>query len=102
MKEKALARKRKKTNRLSMFLVGFFILIFCGILVIQIRDMNEQRMELKKQEQVLNTQLKEQQQRSKDLENERKYVTTLKYIEEAAEKLGYVYPDQFILKPEDK
>lgn len=102
MRKKATAKKRAKSNKLSMFLVGFVMLLFCGVMVVQIIDAKEQKVVLQKQEKVLEGKLKEQKQRTKDLEERKIYVQTKQYIEEAAGKLGYIYPDQIILKPDEK
>ena len=59
-------------------------------------------MALEKQEQVLNKKLSEEKQRTEELKERKIYVQTKQYIEEAAGKLGYIYPDQVILKPEEK
>lgn len=102
MRKNASARKRRKSNKLSMFLVGFVMFIFCGIMVVQIIDAKEQKVALEKQEQVLNKKLSEEKQRTEELKERKIYVQTKQYIEEAAGKLGYIYPDQVILKPEEK
>ena len=92
--------KRKKSNKLSVFLIGFLMMIFFGIMVIQIRDMKTQQHKLKLQESQLKDNLATQQQRSKDLEEQKVYVQTKQYVEEKAKQFGYVYPDEIILKPE--
>lgn len=92
--------KRKKSNKMSIFLIGFIMMVLCGIMVIQISDMKEKQHELKLQESALKTQLAQQQKRTDDLEEEKVYVQTKKYVEEKAKEFGYVYPDEIILKPE--
>lgn len=76
------------------------MMIFLGIMVIQISDMKKQQHELKLQESQLKASLAAQQQRSLELEEEKVYVQTKQYVEEKAKEFGYVYPDEIILKPE--
>lgn len=94
------AERRKKSNKMSVFLIGFIMMIFCGIMVIQISDMKEEQHQLKLKEEQLEVQLAKQQQRTEELEEQKVYVKTKKYVEEKAKEFGYVYPDEIILKPE--
>lgn len=92
--------RRKKSNKMSMFLIAFIMMVLCGIMVIQISDMKVEQHELKIQEANLKLQLAQEQQRTDDLQEEKVYVQTKKYVEEKAKEFGYVYPDEIILKPE--
>lgn len=48
----------------------------------------------------LNRQITEQKEREAQLEEQKKYVQTKKYIEDIAKsKLGLLYPDEILLKP---
>ncbi|NLK29222.1 MAG: septum formation initiator, partial [Clostridiales bacterium] len=52
--------------------------------------------------QKLELQIKEQEERAKEIKNLEAYVQTKRYIEDVArEKLGLVYEDEIILKPEE-
>lgn len=94
--------RRKKSNKMSIFLIGFVIMLLCGIMVIQMSEMKVRQHELKAQESDLKSQLAKEQQRTADLHEEKVYVQTKKYVEEKAKELGYVYPDEIIFKPEKK
>ena len=48
-------------------------------------------------------QLQTEQERSEELEDQRAYMQTVRYIEEIARKvLGLVYPDETIIRPEEE
>lgn len=92
-------RGREKKNRLSSFAVIVVMIAFIGIITFQIQDLK--KVNAKKSEE-LNTKqetFEKESERTKELEDQRVYVQTKKYIEEAAKKLGFVYPDELILKP---
>lgn len=91
----------RSRGKLSVFLVGFAVMILCGVLLIQIADMKETQSRLSTQEASLKTRLSEEQKRTDELEERRKYVQTKKYVEEKAKEYGYVYPNEIVLKPEE-
>lgn len=97
---KRAAARRKKSNKMSVFLIGFLMMIFCGVMVIQISDMREEQHKLKIQEEHLKAELKQQEDRTDELQEQKVYVQTKQYVEEKAKEFGYVYPDEIILKPE--
>ncbi|MBQ3583955.1 MAG: septum formation initiator family protein [Lachnospiraceae bacterium] len=73
--------------------------VFIGIIAFQIKDLEkvnqEKTIELNKKQE----QYEKESERTEELEEQRVYVQTKKYVEEAAKKLGFVYPDELILKP---
>lgn len=65
--------------------------------------MKAERRALEKQVGELALELQEEQERSEELEDRRAYMQTVRYIEEIArEVLGLRYPDEIILRPEEK
>ena len=56
---------------------------------------------MERQEQALQLQLEDAQDEAEYLEERKVYVQTKKYVEEVAKKIGYVYQDEIIYKPED-
>ncbi len=58
----------------------------------------QENQELEAEEESLLSQIDEQEERTEELEEQRVYVQTDKYIEEVAYSLGYVYPDEIIFK----
>ncbi len=90
-------KKKKKVNIgiLTMLAVACLMCIVFGSHMVNVYNKNA---ELKKQEQALLDQLEEQEQRQADLEEQKIYVQTKKYVEEVAKSIGYVYPDEIIFK----
>lgn len=64
------------------------------------REAKSEIEELNRKQQQLEQQLLEEQQRAEELEERRVYVKTKKYVEEMAKKLGLVYPDEIIYRPD--
>ena len=56
---------------------------------------------LKEQESKLAQQYQQELQISENLKDKEQYVHTDEYLEEMARKLGLLYPDEVIFKPED-
>jgi cell division protein FtsB len=78
-----------------MFIAAIFILI----MGVQIHGMKQEDDELAKKEQKLQEAYASEQDRTTELEEQELFVQTKQYIEEAAKKLGFVYPDEIIFKP---
>lgn len=97
--KRTTAKKIKQSNKLGMLSVSIIVMGICGVLLYQMQDLDKKDKELAKTERELKEQLKEEKERSEYLEERRIYVQTKKYVEEVAKKLGYVYPDEIILKP---
>ena len=97
--KKRRASQKKGRNILNSAMVIVIMLVFVGIITFQIHDLKEERSELSIKEEKLQKNYEAERERTNDLEAERIYVQTKEYIEEAAKKLGFVYPDEIILKP---
>ncbi|MBE5921428.1 MAG: hypothetical protein E7269_01545 [Lachnospiraceae bacterium] len=82
-----------------MLLIACVILIFGVVLFRSISGSKEQLATLQATEQELSEQLAEQEERSAALEEQRVYVKTKAYVEEAAKKIGLIYPNEVIFKP---
>lgn len=68
---------------------------------LQIHTLRQTNAELKARKARLEELLEEENLRAKELEEEKVYVQTQKYIEEKAKSIGYVYPDEIIFRKED-
>lgn len=77
------------------------VAVFSTVIVINIHSSNKTLKELKEQESKLQAQYDEQLKLAEELEKKEVYVKTNAYIEEQARKIGLVYPDEVIFKPED-
>lgn len=84
-------------------MIFFVVFVFCICVGIRTLSLRKQSAELASRQEILENQIKDEEQRTKDLEELEKYMKTKKYIEEVAkEKLGLVYPDEILIQPEDE
>lgn len=94
-------RKKKKSSKAGVIAVSLVVMLLFSVLAyksIELREKNEDYIE---REQDLRERLAEQQERESELAEYEKYVQTKKYVEEIArEKLGLVYENEIIFKPE--
>ena len=97
--ERTRMRRRKKQNKSSMVCITLIVLMFVGVLSVQIMSVYGRNQSYQVQEEELQSQLESQQSRQKELKEYEKYVTTREYIEQVAKtKLGLVYPNEIIFK----
>ena len=83
-----------------MTLICGVVLVFCIVFGAQIISGRKTLDKLRKDEQQLEAEYKKQQDISEELKEKEVYVKTNAYIEEQARKIGLVYPDEIIFKPE--
>ena len=101
-----MARKRKKASAISenKFAIIFVTGVVLSVAIIIGVKVNSIKQELAKREsynQKVIEELESEDERSKKLEEQRKYVQTDSYIiEMAREKLGLVFPDEIAIKAE--
>lgn len=102
MKRKIVFRQKKKENRLGMLMVTITVLMLLivvsvkGVQLYQKLQMNQARIAQ------LQQQLEAETERTAEIEEYGKYTQTKKYVEEVAkDKLGLVYEDEIIFKPEN-
>jgi len=94
--------RRSYGKRTGIGIIAFVVLILCGIVSFKRIDLEAKSAENVLSIERLDAQIKEQEERSADINNLKVYVQTKKYIEEVArEKLGLVYEDEIIFKPEE-
>lgn len=82
-------------------IVGIAVIFFCAIMLVQIIQLHNQNQDLEARRARLEEQLKVQEERQAELDDDEDYVKTKEYIEEKAKSIGYVYPDEIIFKRED-
>lgn len=92
-------KRREAKNRLSCLAVIVVMIAFIGIITFQIKDLEKLNAEKTVEQSAKQEAYEKESERTKELEDQRVYVQTKKYIEEAAKKLGFVYPDELVLKP---
>ena len=91
------ALKRKKRLELRIITVT----ILCLLVVVSFGEMQlKQKNEAyQRREEELMAQLEEEEQRTQEIEELKKYVQTQKYVEDVAkERLGLVYEDEILFK----
>lgn len=97
-------RKRKKRRNskggvVAISLVVMMLFIVVAVKSVELKEKNEAYLE---REQNLREQIADEEERKAELEEYEKYVQTKKYVEEVArEKLGLVYENEIIFKPEN-
>lgn len=99
----AKRRKKRHFNFLSFF--GISVVVVAISVVTWIRGMSLQAQieEYEIKEQQIQAQIEQEEERAVEIEEMKKYMQTKKYIEDVAkEKLKLVYPDEVILKPNEK
>lgn len=81
--------------------ISFVVIAFCIVMGAQMIKKIGTLKELQEQESRLERQYEQELQISEDLKDQESYVKTDDYVEEMARKLGLLYPDEVIFKPED-
>lgn len=96
-------KQQRRQRRIGVIVcVALVVLVVCAVLYGN-KSLATKNDEYKVQIEELNRQIEEQQTRSDELEEYRKYVQTKKFVEKIAkDKFGMLYPDEMILKPTNK
>ena len=91
--------KSKKQNRFGMFLVTLVVLMLLLVVSIDCIRLKEKQVTYQAKLEELQAEITEEQERTEELEELKKYTQTNAYIEEVAkDKLGLVYPDEIVFK----
>lgn len=97
-KKKALYRRRHQ-NRFSMFLVTLVVVMMLVVVAIKSVELRQKNAAYEAKAASLSAQIQEENARSDEIEEYRKYTQTKKFVEEVAkEKLGLVYEGEIIFK----
>lgn len=99
---RSIAIRKKRQNRLGMFLVLTVVVMLMVVVTIKSIELkSKQETYLARQEQ-LEKQIAEEEQRTEDIKEFGKYTKTKKYAEEVAkDKLGLVKDDEIVFKYEE-
>jgi cell division protein DivIC len=95
-----IREKRIKSKRMILS-ISFVVVAFCIVMGIQLIQQCRILGELKEQESSLEKKYQKELQLSEELKEQESYVKTDDYIEEMARKLGLLYPNEVIIKPEE-
>lgn len=103
MKKLSRRRRKKKKNNKGLPVIAFVVVLFCLCIGVRTWSLRSQSRELAEKQESLENQIKSEEDRTKQLEEQEKYMQTKKYMEDVAkEKLGLVYPDEILIEPEEK
>lgn len=95
-------RTRRPANLMSMAMITVIVVLVLVILFFESRDLVERKAAYEKREKYLLEQIEEQNKRSEEIEEYRKYMQTKQYIEDMAKaKLGLVYKDEIIFEADN-
>ena len=93
--------KEKRKNGLKIIAVA--VLVLFAVITYNSIQLKAERRALESQKRELTAELQEEQERSGELEEQRAYMQTVRYIEEVARNvLGLVYPEETILRPQEE
>ena len=94
-----MAKKSRKKRNTGFRLIAFVILLLFGIVTYNRSVLEEERKEKEAELQNLQVVYAREQERTLELDEEKAYRQTKKYIEELArEKIGLVYEDEIIFE----
>ena len=86
----------------SMLLVTAVVVMILFVIFFKNRELSAKKAEYEKRDRYLLEKIEEQNERSNEIEEYRKYMQTKQYIEDMAKsKLGLVYKDEIIFRAED-
>lgn len=103
MKKVISLRRRRKTRRTGLRLIAVMVLIICGIVTYKRQELDKTNIKAEARMEELEDAIEEEQEKAEELEEQKAYVQTKKYIEEIArEKLGLVYKDEIIFKSDSE
>lgn len=101
VKRKVVFRK-KRQNRLGMFLVLMVVLMLLVVVSLKSAELRQKQETYAARERVLQEQIDAEKARTEEIEEYRKYTQTKKYVEEVAkDKLGLVNEGETIYKPDE-
>lgn len=93
---------KHKKRRTGIGTIVVVVLLICSIVSFKRFSLDLEREQSEKRRNEVRTAIKEEQERTDEIDNYKAYVQTKKYVEEIArEKLGLVYEDEIIFKSED-
>lgn len=101
MVKRKIAFRKKKQNRMGMFLAMVVIFMLLVAVAGKSIELREKQAEYTAREMDLKKQIQEEEKRTEEIEQYGKYTETKKYVEEVAkDKLGLVYDGEIVFKEE--
>jgi cell division protein FtsB len=94
-----VAYRKKRQNRLSMFLATMVVVMLLIVVAIGSYSMRGKLETYQQREALLQEQIAAEHERTKEIEEQEKYTNTMKFIEETARKrLGLVYEGEIVFR----
>lgn len=88
-------------NRFAMAAVSFVVVVLLAVISFKSVELQAKSNTYSNRISVLEKEIKKEEDRTKEIAEYKKYVKTKKYVEEVAkDKLGLVYEDEVLFKPE--
>ena len=101
-KKKEEKKSTRRQSRLTSFLIVVAVIFVCTISALRVKELRAQARELAYAESVLEQKIEAAKQENEVLHAQQQYMQTNKYIEDVAkDKLGLVYPDEIVIKPQE-
>lgn len=94
-------RQRRILARRRFLIVGFIAVAFCIVMGVQLIQKVNTLNDLKQQQAQLKEKLDHEKEIADELKEQEEYVQTDDYVEEMARKLGLLYPNEVIFKPQE-
>ncbi|MCL2051478.1 MAG: septum formation initiator family protein [Lachnospiraceae bacterium] len=93
------AYRKKRQNKLSMFLTTLVVLMLLVVVSIGSYSMRGKLSSYLERQASLEEQIANEHERAREIENQEKFTNTMKYVEETARKrLGLVYEGEIIFR----
>lgn len=94
-------KREKRKNGLRI--IAVLVLVLFGVITYSSVQLQQEKRALEQRKGELQEQLQSEQERTEELEDQRAYMQTVRYIEEIArDVLGLVYPDETILRQSEE
>lgn len=95
-------QRRKRRSKGGVIAISLVVMMLFAVIAYKSVELREKNQAYIEREENLRKQLADEEARREELEEYEKYVQTKKYVEEVArEKLGLVYENEIIFKPEN-
>ncbi len=95
-------RTTKKQSGLSSLFICLAVIVVLGFSAVKVSNLCEKSRELAETEYALEVKIQNAYLERQDLEAQEQYMQTKQYIEDVAkDKLGLVYPDEIVIKPNE-
>lgn len=95
-------KKMKKTHDTGTVSIVVIVLIFLGVMSVQIYRLKQKEAIYAQREQNLLEQIADETQREEELEELNSYTKSMEYIKDMANKMGIVFENEIIFKESDE